>query len=121
MHMSSGVKHHLDNRHHENSSQRNGSRHGGVLLRPKAVETLVAERDESGRQKMDESRGNQDSSTKVADGKEEHGWETNHGKAGHQDRKSAGEEGDAEYDGKGGTVKGRVVKFLIGHATLGTS
>lgn len=121
MHVSPGMKDHFDNGNHEDRRQCNCARHCGVLFRPKAVETLVAERDESGRQKMDESRGDQDSGTEVTDGEEEHGRESNRGEAGHEDGKGAGEKRDAEDDGESSAVKGRVVKRLIGDAALGTS
>jgi len=121
MHMSSGMKHHFHDGDHEDGSQRDGPRHSGVLLRPKAVEALVAERDESGRQEMDESSGDQDSGTEMADGEEEYGRETNHWKAGHQDGKGAGQERNAKDDGEGGSVKGSIVDCFVGNTTFGTS
>lgn len=121
MYMSSWVKDHFDDGNHENSSQCNGSGHGGVLFRPKAVETLVAERDECGWQKMDKSCGDQDPGTKMTDAEEEHWWETDRGKAGHENGKGACEEGYAKDDGESGAVEGRIVKRLVGNAALGTS
>ena len=65
------MENHLDDGDEENARKRDGTWHGGIVLRPKARQTWVSKGNECSREQMDESSRNEHACAKVTNGEEE--------------------------------------------------
>lgn len=115
-HVAGGREGHLDEGDEEDAGQGDGARHGGVVLDPEGAEAWVAEKGEGGREEVDEGGGEEDAGAEVADGEEEGAGDADARDAGGDERKRAGEEGNAEDDEESADVEGRVVLVFVAEA-----
>lgn len=100
-----GAETHLEHRHDEDARERNGARHGGVVLCPELGQAWVAEREEGSGEEVHKGGREEDAGAEVPDGEEEAADR----EAGHEEGQRARPAGHAEDDEERGDVQAEVV------------